>query len=178
MIQAVAEQQDEHQEQSRKDCSRCNRGRGEAFWCLKERYVFDVDKARKYVTADHEVMELDPDDVVYSVDRCEVNEGHLPHVDPSIPGIVAHIFYPDDNGELVHGHRLIDGHHRAARCLQLGIPFPVYVLTERESQRILMKAPAGARPDIEHELAEREARKRRRAERKRVKAQKKRQRAR
>ena len=161
-------------ELSRKDCSRCNRRDGEAFWCLKSRYIFDVDKAREYAKQGHEVMELDPDDVVYSVGRCEVNEGHLPHVDPSIPGIVAHIFFPDDDGRLVHGHRLIDGHHRAARCLQLGIPFPVYVLTERESQKILMKAPDGARPAIEDELAKREERKRHRARKKKARAQKKR----
>lgn len=161
-------------ELAKKDCSRCNRGEGEAFWCLKDRYIFDVDKARKYAREGHEVMELDPEDVVYSVGRCEVNEGHLPHVDPTIPGIVAHIYFPDEDGTVAHGHRLIDGHHRAARCMQLGIPFPVYVLSERESQRILLKAPDGARPDIEDELVEREARRRRRAKRKKSKAQKKR----
>lgn len=134
-------------ELSKKDCSRCNRGRGETFWCLKERYIFDVDEARRLVAdGKHEVLELEPDDVRYSVDRCEVNEGHLAHVDPSIPGIVSHIFFPHENGEIVHGHRLIDGHHRAARCLQLGIPFPVYVLTEQESVDILIKAPPGAQP--------------------------------
>jgi hypothetical protein len=132
---------------NKKDCSRCNRGEGEAFWCLKNRYVFDVDMAREIIrNRDHEVMELEPEDVQYSVNRCEINESHLAHVDPSIPGIVSHIFFPGDDGTLTHGHRLIDGHHRAARCLQLGIPFPVQILTEEESVGILMKAPEGARP--------------------------------
>lgn len=163
---------------SNKDCSRCNRGKGEAFWCLKNRYIFDVDMAREFANdGNHEVMELEPEDVVYSVDRCEVNEGHLAHVDPSIPGIVAHIFYPDDNGELVHGHRVIDGHHRAARCLQLGIPFPIHVLTEKESVEILMKAPKGARPGKKYDpetQETREARKRKKDKRKKAKVSKRR----
>ncbi|MBI2478111.1 MAG: hypothetical protein HYV60_05530 [Planctomycetia bacterium] len=159
---------------SKKDCSRCNRGKGEAFWCFQNRYVFDVDMARKLVQdGNHEVMELEPEDVEYSVGRCQVNEGHLAHVDPSIPGIVAHIFFPDDNGKLVHGHRLIDGHHRAARCLQLGIPYPIYVLSEEESLKILMKAPkevgVGRRHDPETREA-RAARKRKKARRKQTKA--------
>lgn len=166
-------------DKSKKDCSRCNRGKGEAFWCLQNRYVFDIDMAREIVRdGNHEVMELEPEDVVYSVGRCEVNEGHLAHVDPSIPGIVAHIYFPDeDTGELVHGHRLIDGHHRAARCLQLGIPYPVYVLSEKESVKILTKAPDGARPGKQYdpEVQEaREARRRKKDKRKRVKASKRR----
>lgn len=165
-------------DESKKDCSRCNRGKGEAFWCLRNRYVFDVDMAREFVRdGNHDVMELEPEDVVYSVGRCEVNEGHLAHVDPSIPGIVAHIYFPNDDGQLVHGHRLIDGHHRAARCLQLGIPFPIYVLSEKESVKILMKAPQGARPGKQYdpEVQEaREARKRKKSRRKQAKASKRR----
>lgn len=130
---------------SRKDCSRCSRSDGEAFWCMKNRYIFDIDMAREFAGDGREKIELEPADVEYSVGRCEINEGHLEHVDPSIPGIVAHVYFPDD-GELVHGHRLIDGHHRAARCLQLGIPYYVYVLSEEESVQILMKSPKGARP--------------------------------
>jgi len=129
-----------------KDCSRCTRGKGESFWCFRNRYIFDIDLARKFAASGHEKIELEPDDVQYSVGRCQINEGHLPHVNETIPGIVAHVFYPDDDGSIVHGHRLIDGHHRAARCLQLGIPFYVYVLSEDESVRILMKSPKGARP--------------------------------
>jgi len=125
----------------------------------------------------HEAMELEPEDVAYSVGRCEVNEGHLAHVDPSIPGIVAHIYYPNDDGELVHGHRLIDGHHRAARCLQLGIPFPIYVLSEKESVKILMKAPDGARPGKKYDPEVQEAREeknRKKNRRKQAKASKRR----
>lgn len=123
------------------DCSRCCRSDGEIFTCMKSRYEFDVDEARQLAGRGHDVMELDPEDVVYSVGRCQINEGHVPHVNPEIPGIVAHIYFPDEDGTLAHGHRLIDGHHRAARCLQLGIPFPVRVLSEEESLRVLNDAP-------------------------------------
>ena len=46
----------------------------------------------------------------------------------------------------MHGHRLIDGHHRAAHCRELGIPYYVYILSEKESIEILSRAPKGARP--------------------------------
>lgn len=133
-----------------KGCSRCSRqlrNRGEAFWCLRNRFVFDVDVARELIADGREPVELDPDDVRYSVDRCEINEGHIAHVNPDLPGIVAHIFFPDD-GTVVHGTRLIDGHHRAARCLRDNIPFYVYVLTEQESIEALTRAPEGAKPDF------------------------------
>jgi len=79
-------------ESEEKDCSRCTRGKGETFWCLRSRYIFDVDMARKFAASGHEKIELEPDDVEYSVGRCEINEGHLPHVNEAIPGIVAHLF--------------------------------------------------------------------------------------
>ena len=122
--------------QSRKNCSRCDRGKGEEFHCMRGRYVFDVDKARRLVSDGRDKIELAPEDVEFSVGRCQINELHLAHVDPSIPGIMAHVYFPDD-GRVVHGHRLIDGHHRAARCRQLGVPFYIYVLSESESMEVL-----------------------------------------
>ena len=50
-------------------------------------------------------------------------------------------------GQQVSGHRLIDGHHRAARCLELGIPYRAYILNEQESIEILKKALA-IRPEM------------------------------
>jgi hypothetical protein len=41
----------------------------------------------------------------------------------------------------LHGNTLIDGHHRAARCLQDGLPYYVYVLNQLESQQILIHGP-------------------------------------
>jgi len=131
---------------SKKDCSRCNRKNGETFWCFRKRFIFDVTLAREIVGDGREKIELEPEDVEYSVNRCEVNEKHIPHVDPTIPGIVAHVFFPTPEG-VVRGTRLIDGHHRAARCLQDGIPYYIRVLTEEESVKCLLQAPIGAWPD-------------------------------
>jgi hypothetical protein len=132
---------------SDKGCSRCNRVRGEVFRCFNKSYVFDVRKACELVADGREKVQLEPDDVRYSVDRNKINERHIAHVDPSIPGIVSHLYFQESDGTLLHGHRLIDGNHRASRCLQLGIPFYVYILTEEESVAILKRAPEGARPD-------------------------------
>ncbi|WP_231612025.1 hypothetical protein [Novipirellula galeiformis] len=109
--------------------------------------MFDIDMARTMVGEGRETFELEPDDVDYSVDRAEINEGHLEHVDPSIPGIVGHVFYPDEDGTIVHAHRLIDGHHRATRCRNAGLPFHVYVLSEEESIAILIRSPKGSKPE-------------------------------
>lgn len=127
------------------DCSRCTRGHGELFSCYRKSFVFDIDEARKYTSDGRQSVELDVPDVAYSVNRCLINSGHLAHVDVSIPGIVAHVFMPTDEGTVVHGHRLIDGHHRAARCLEMGIPFRAFLLSERESVKCLYKAPEAAR---------------------------------
>jgi hypothetical protein len=88
---------------------------------------------------------MEPDDIQYSIDRAEINELHLDHVTPSIPGIVCHVFVPTIDGTVVRATRLIDGHHRAARCLRDGLTFFVHVLTEQESVRILLRWPKGAR---------------------------------
>ena len=138
---------------SDKGCSRCNRTGGEVFRCFKKEYVFDVRKACELTSDGREKIELEPDDVRYSVGKNKINEGHVTHVDPSIPGIVSHLYHQEDDGSLLHGHRLIDGNHRATRCLQLGIPFYVYVLTEEESIAILKRAPKGARPGLRRQAA-------------------------
>ena len=128
------------------DCSRCTRN-GEAFYCYKKSYVFDIDLAREIVADGRELVELDSEDVDDAIDRCQINEGHLAHVDPSFPGIVGHLFFRDDDGTYIRGHRLIDGHHRATRCKRDGLPFYVYVLTEEESLAALTKGPEGSRPE-------------------------------
>ncbi len=130
-----------------KGCSRCSRNAddGEAFRCYDNTFKFNIDKARTFVVDGRPKLELEPDDVEYSIDRAEINESHLAHVDPTIPGIIAHVFFPAKNGEVVHAQRLIDGHHRAARCRQEGLPFYAFLLTEQESVAILDRAPPGAR---------------------------------
>jgi glutamate-1-semialdehyde 2,1-aminomutase len=121
-------------------CPRCKRSR-ETFWYLYGAYEYDVDKARALVADGHEPVEVEEESVVASVAESELDECHVPHVDPTIPGIIAHIRSTDADDEEVRGHVLIDGHHRAARCLREGLPFRAYLLTEEESEAILVYSP-------------------------------------
>jgi len=121
-------------------CPNCASG-AETFWYMAHKYLYDVDHARQLVSDGRESVELDDESVRFSVDTSEINAAHLPHVNTEYPGIIAHIRYRTEEGEMVHGHLLIDGHHRAARCLELGIPFYVLLLTEEESEEVLLRSP-------------------------------------
>jgi hypothetical protein len=121
-------------------CSICRKRGRETFLYMRRRFIFDIDLARKIVSDGREPVELDQDDVRFAVDSCRVNQNHVPHVDSTIPGIISHVFYPQD-GQIVQGHVFIDGHHRAARSLQLNQPFFVHVLTEDESRQIVIRSP-------------------------------------
>lgn len=122
------------------NCPNCATG-PETFWYMAHKYLYDVDSARRIVSDGRDTVELDEESVLFSVETSEINRAHLPHVNTEFPGIIAHIRYRTDDGEMIHGHLLIDGHHRAARCLELGIPFYVHLLSEDESEQILLKSP-------------------------------------
>ncbi|MDB5384415.1 MAG: hypothetical protein JWM11_61 [Planctomycetaceae bacterium] len=124
-------------------CPNCASG-SETFWYMAHKYLYDVDQARQIVSDGRESVELDDESVQFSVKTSEINQQHLPHVNTEFPGIIAHIHYRTDEAEMVYGHLLIDGHHRAARCLELKIPFYVYLLTEEESEEILLRSPLKA----------------------------------
>lgn len=69
-----------------------------------------------------------------------VNKGHLDEVDPDKPGILARISYKPTKAypESKVYSVLIDGNHRAKKCLQLGRDgFDVYVLTPEETWKIM-----------------------------------------
>lgn len=123
-----------------KKCRHCGDGT-QTFRYLYNLYLFDIDRAREIVLDGREAVELEPDDVRFSVDVSRIYEEHLDHVDTQYPGIIAHYWYPMPNGTIESGHLLIDGHHRAARCLRDGIPFFVHLLTEEESEEVTIKAP-------------------------------------
>lgn len=125
----------------REECPHC-RGGAETFRYMKKNYLFDVDAARKMVQDGREPVEMDEDDTRHSVDISRIYPEHLPHVNTSYPGIVAHLWYEQPTGEIEHGTLLIDGHHRAARCLELGETFCVHLLTEEESRAIMLTAPS------------------------------------
>jgi hypothetical protein len=85
------------------------------------------------------------------------------HVDVQFPGIVAHYWYPDEDGTLLHGTVLIDGHHRAARTLELNVPFFVRVLSEEESRQVTRRAPVLPAPAEPTKLKQASARKKKTA---------------
>jgi hypothetical protein len=121
-------------------CSICRKRGRETYLYMRRQFVFDIDLARKIISDGRSPVELDHDDVRFAVESCRVNRNHVPHVDPTIPGIISHVFYPEE-GQIVRGHVFIDGHHRAARALDLDRPFFVHVLTENESRQILIHSP-------------------------------------
>lgn len=108
---------------------------------MKKSYIFDIDQAREITGDGREAVELDEDDVKFSLAKCRVSATHARHVDPSIPGIIATVTYQNPDGTRVTGHRLIDGHHRALRCLQDGLSYRAYLMDAEESTRILVRSP-------------------------------------
>jgi hypothetical protein len=120
----------------------------EIFHFLGYCYVFDVDRANRIVRDGREPIELEEDDARYSAETSELIPEHIAHVNPDRPGIIAHVRYTTEQGETMKGHVLIDGNHRAARCLQLNRPFFVYILTEEESQAILVRRPEQGQLDF------------------------------
>ncbi len=123
------------------ECSHCVDG-PETYWYMAHKYLFDVDYARQLVSDGREPVEIDDESVQHAVETSVINEAHLAHVKTEYPGIIAHIWYTTEDGEVIHGHLLIDGHHRAARCLQLGLPFFATLLSEEESRTVLLKSPS------------------------------------
>ena len=121
-------------------CPNCKEGH-EVYRMLFGQFKFDVDWARKLAADGRESVELEPEDVKYAVEWSHICSQHVAHVDVQYPGLVAHYWYPERDGTISHGTVLIDGHHRAARTLELNIPFFVHVLTEEESRLITVRAP-------------------------------------
>jgi hypothetical protein len=123
-------------------CGREPRG-PETFWYLNHLYLYDVDRAGAIVRDGRAAVELTVDSVRQCVAEAHLNEMHVGHVDPSVPGIVAIFRCVTEDGESLRTQVLIDGHHRAARCLQLGVPFRAHLLSAEESERVLLRKPAG-----------------------------------
>ena len=120
------------------ECPHCVGGE-ETYGYLKRAWVYDVDLARKIVSDGREAVGIETDDVAYFVDNSRIHEQHLDHVNPVYPGILAHLWGHGHDGAIQHGHLLIDGNHRAARCLRDKLTFKAYVLSEDESEQILLR---------------------------------------
>jgi hypothetical protein len=113
----------------------------EIFYLFGYCWVFNVNLANELVRDGREPVELEEESVRYCVDTTDLIKEHVGHVNPDRPGIIAHVTYTTADGEVIHGHALIDGNHRAARCLELSRPFFVYLLSEEESERIVVRRP-------------------------------------
>lgn len=121
-------------------CPHCQAG-PEYYRMIYNLYKFDVDLARSLVADGRESLEMDEEDVTHALEWAEIYPQHLDHVNLKYPGIVAHYWYPEDDGSLLQGQVLIDGHHRAAKAQQLGIPYFIQLLTEEESRQVTLRSP-------------------------------------
>ena len=123
------------------ECCRRKREGGATYRYWGRNFIFDVDRAIEIVQDGREPVELDDRSVRVSVEMSRIREEHVPHVDWKRPGIIAHVRCLADDGEVIKGQVLIDGNHRAARCLELNQPYFAYLLTEQESEAILLRKP-------------------------------------
>jgi hypothetical protein len=124
------------------ECCRKKLNGGEVYRYFGRNFVFDVDRANELIRDGRQPIEVEDESVRRSVELCRIREEHVAHVNPARPGIIAHVECLADDGEVVKGHVLIDGNHRAARCLELALPFYAYVLSEEESESILLRKPS------------------------------------
>jgi len=113
----------------------------EIYYLFGECFIFNVIRANAIVQDGREPMEVDEKSVRYCVETTDLIPEHIGHVNPDRPGIIAHVSYTTEEGEVIRGHALIDGNHRAARCLELGRPFFAYILTPEESESLLVQRP-------------------------------------
>src|SRR5579871_1243318 len=111
-------------------CKRCRQRGPETYRYIGRLFEYDVDAARLLVSDGREPVEVETESVEWSVRTSTIDKGHIDHVDPSIPGLIAYVKMLSEDGEVVSAHRMIDGHHRAARCLREGRPFFAHLLTE------------------------------------------------
>jgi len=112
------------------------------------KFIFDVEKARRIAfDGHHRAFEVPPDMLQMML---LVNEEHcvehIDHVDPMRPGILAQRW---------GGIALIDGNHRARRCLRDQLPFRAFMLDLKESMDCMIQQE---QKDLSPELIARELR--------------------
>lgn len=136
------------------ECCRRKKKGGEVYRYFGRNFIFDVERANQIVRDGREPVEVEEESVRTSVDLSRICQKHVAHVDPSRPGIIAHVQCLSEDGELIKGHVLIDGNHRAARCLELDRAFFAFLLTEDESQAILQRQPDRPFAKLQDDAAE------------------------
>ena len=117
-------------------------GREEVFYHRRGTYKFDVDLAIEIASDGREPVEVDDESLRRCMRKTEIDEEFLRKVKIGRPGIIVNVPYHLDDGRTITAHLLIDGNHRATRCLWDGQPFFAYVLDEEETTRTLLRAPA------------------------------------
>lgn len=123
------------------ECCRRKLAGGATYKYWGRNFIFDVDRAIEIVKDGREPVEVEEESVRLSVENSRICREHLLHVDWTKPGIIAHVSCVANDGEVITGQVLIDGNHRAARCLELQKPYFAYLLTEAESADILTRKP-------------------------------------
>lgn len=91
--------------------------------------IFDVEKAKQIVAAGRPPQQVPTDMLAQLLAASHYEQAHLPHVDLRSPGIL---------GQRFSGPFILDGVHRAARCLHLGKDFHAFVLTQEETLSCLV----------------------------------------
>jgi hypothetical protein len=91
--------------------------------------VFDVEKAKQIVADGRRPVLVPADALAPFLAASHYEEAHLPHVDPDRPGIL---------GQRFSGLFIVDGVHRATRCLHEQRDFHACVLTQQETLSCLV----------------------------------------
>jgi hypothetical protein len=91
--------------------------------------VFDVEKAKQIAADGRRPVLVPPDALAPFLEASHYEEAHLPHVDLAAPGIL---------GQRFSGLFILDGVHRAARCLHEQRDFHACVLTQQETLSCLV----------------------------------------
>jgi len=120
---------------SAKPCPICSERRNaasEVFVVGKgpDKHVINVEKARRIVADGRRATVLSEQTIKRLMTVTQHVPEHLPHVDPTQPGIILHRY-----GGLV----LLDGIHRAVRAVQENRSFYVYTLSNHESLACLVR---------------------------------------
>jgi hypothetical protein len=121
-------------------CKRCdtNREPEEELFTLEGdwgNYTWNVACTHKYI-GKSELHEIPSIHLPKLISWHRIDPQHLEHVDTSMPGILVRV-----------GTRLalIDGAHRAQRCLDKGIPFHAYILSYKQAEDCLVNSPVAFR---------------------------------
>lgn len=91
--------------------------------------VFDVEKAKQIAAGGRRPVLVPADALAPLLEASHYEEGHLPHVGPDSPGIL---------GQRFTGLFILDGVHRAVRCLHEQRDFHACVLTQQETLSCLV----------------------------------------